>query len=65
MKNLTPERNLVKTLELIDLCFTLKEAFLKQQHPQATPEKIRELIYQGILTRKKKQWTLQETSLTR
>jgi hypothetical protein len=65
MKDLTPERNLVKTLELIDLCFTLKEAFLKQQYPQESPEKIRELIYQGILSRKKNQWTLPETSLTR
>lgn len=64
MKNLTPEQNLVKTLELIDLCFKLKEAFLKQQYPQASPEKIWELIYQGILSRKKKQWTLPETSLT-
>ena len=49
MKDLTPEKNLVKTLELIDLCFTLKEAFLKQQYSQASPEKIRELIYQGII----------------
>jgi hypothetical protein len=65
MKDLTPEKNLVMTLELIDLCFKLKEAFLKQQYPQASAEKIRELIYQGILSRKEKQWTLPETSLTR
>jgi hypothetical protein len=57
--------NLARTLELIDLCFKLKEAYLKQQNPQAPPEKIRELIYQGILSRKQKQWTSPETSLTR
>jgi hypothetical protein len=57
-------RNLARTLELIDLCFNLKEAYLKQQHPQASPEKIRELIYHGILSRKEKQWTSPEISLT-
>jgi len=50
------ESNLARTIELIDLCFKLKEAYLRQQHPEATPEKIRELINQGILARKEQQW---------
>ena len=57
-------RNLARTLELIDLCFNLKEAYLRQQHPQAPPKEIRELIYRGILSRKEKQWTSPEISLT-
>jgi len=65
MQDLTSERNLVRTLELIDLCFKLKEAYMKQRHPQASPEKIREQIYQEILSRKEKQWTSPETSSTR
>ena len=65
MKGLTPERNLARTFELIDLCFKLKEAYLKQQYPQASPEEIAQMIYQGILSRKEKQWTLRETFLTR
>jgi hypothetical protein len=59
----TLEKNLARTFELIDLCFKLKEAYYVKQYPQATPEKIRELIYQDILSRKEKQWTLPETSL--
>ncbi len=49
--------NLAKTIELIDLCFKLKEAYFRQRYAEASPEKIRKLIYQGILTRKEKQWT--------
>ena len=62
---LTPERNLARTLELIDVCFKLKESYLKQQYPQASPEKITEMIYQAILLRKESQWTLPETFFTR
>ncbi len=50
------EKNLTRTIELIDLCFTLKEAYLKSQYPKATPGKIRALIYQGIAARKAKKW---------
>ena len=56
------EKNFVKTFELIDMCFKLKEAYVKQQYSHALPEKIRELIYGGILARKEKQWTSPETS---
>jgi hypothetical protein len=55
------KKNLSKTLELIDLCFKLKESYLMQQHPQATTEEIRELIYQDILKRKERQWTSPRT----
>ena len=60
---MTLENNLSRTLELIDLCFRLKEAYIRQLQPQASPEKIRELIYQGIRARKEKQWTSPEIFL--
>ncbi len=50
------ERNLARTIELIDLCFRLKEAHLRREHPEASPEKIRDLINRGILARKEQQW---------
>jgi hypothetical protein len=50
------ENNLARTIDLIDLCFKLKEAYLRQQHPEASPEKIRDLINRGILARKEQQW---------
>ena len=58
------ERNLAKTIELIDLCFKLKEAYLKRQHPEASPEKIRDLINRGILARKEQQWASPEICST-
>ena len=54
------ENNLARTIELIDLCFKLKEAYLRRQHPEASPEKIRDLIDQGILARKEQQWASPE-----
>ena len=54
------EDNLARTIELIDLCFRLKEAYLRQQHPEASPEKIRDLIDRGILARKERQWARPE-----
>ena len=58
------ENNLARTIELIDLCFKLKEAYLMRQHPEASPEKIRDLINRGILTRKEQQWASPEICLT-
>jgi len=49
-------RNLAKTLELIDACFNLKEAYLKRPHPEASQQDINNMIFQGILSRKEKQW---------
>jgi len=53
-------RNLDKTLGLIDACFTLKEAWLKQQHPGLSESEIRRRIYRGIVARKERQWTSQQ-----
>ena len=64
MAEMMNENNLARTLELIDLCFKLKEAYLKQQHPKASPAKIRERIEQGILARKERQWASRKTSST-
>ena len=61
MNTTDAKKNLSKTLELIDLCFKLKESYFKKQHPQATTEEIRELIYQDILKRKERQWTSPRT----
>ena len=58
------ENNLARTIELIDLCFKLKEAYLRQQHPEASPEKIRDLIDRGVLARKERQWALPEICST-
>jgi hypothetical protein len=61
MKNTTIEKNLSRTLELIDLSFRLKEAYFRLLYPEASTERIQKLIYQGILARKEKQWTLPES----
>ena len=55
--------NLSKTLEIIDTCFNLKEAYLKQKYPHFSQDEIADMVYQGILLRKKNQWKLQKTSL--
>jgi len=49
-------KNLAKSLELIDVCFNLKEAYLKQVYPGASQQDIDSMIFQGILSRKKRQW---------
>jgi hypothetical protein len=64
MQKATLEKNLARTLELIDLCFRLKEAYFRQEHPGASPKKISKLIYQGILVRKEKQWMLPKSCST-
>lgn len=56
------QQNLSRTLELIDLCFNLKQAYLRTKHPNATDSEIEELIYRGILTRKTNQWKSQKAS---
>ena len=55
--------NLSKTLEIIDTCFNLKEAYLKQKYPHSSQDEIADMVYQGILSRKNNQWKLQKTSL--
>ena len=52
------EQNLRKSLEIIDVCFNLKEAYLKQRHPRASQRTITQMIYRDILHRKERQWKL-------
>lgn len=49
--------NLRKTAELINIVFTLKLAWLKGQHPEWDETELQGAIYQGILSRKERQWT--------
>jgi hypothetical protein len=64
MEKATLEKNLARTIELIDLCFRLKDAYFRQEHPEASSEKIRKMIDKGILVRKEKQWTSLKTCST-
>ncbi len=57
------QKNFSKSLELIDICFNLEEAYLKKIHPQASQKDINNIIFQGILSRKKRQWRLQKALL--
>lgn len=59
-KSTMSENNLARTIELIDLCFRLKEAYLRRLHPEASSEEIRDLIDRGILARKEQQWASPE-----
>lgn len=52
------QRNLFRTIELINLCFTLKSAYLRTQHPEASERDIRRMINAGIVRRKEAQWKL-------
>jgi len=56
--------NLNKTLQIIDLCFNLKEAYFRQKYPQISDTEIREMIYQDILARKEKLWKSEKACLT-
>ncbi len=56
--------NLNKTLQIIDLCFNLKEAYFRQKYPQKSDTEIREMIYQDILARKEKLWKSEKACLT-
>ena len=48
--------NLFKTLELTDLSFTLKKAYLKSRFTDETEKEIRKRIFESLLIRKEKQW---------
>jgi len=50
------KKNLAKTLELIEICFNLKQAYLSKIYPEASQQDIKDMIYKGILLRKKRQW---------
>jgi len=50
------QKNLAKTLELIEVCFNLKQAYLEKRYPEASQQDIKDMIYKGILSRKGRQW---------
>jgi hypothetical protein len=70
-KEITPslneiyKKNLIKSLEIIDLCFNLKEAYFQQVFPHASHSDINNMIFQDIITRKEKEWKSQKVSLKR
>jgi len=57
------QKNLAKSLELIEVCFTLKQAYLKNKYPEAAQQDIKDMIYRGILSRKKRLWKSPKASL--
>ena len=59
------QNNFAKTLELIDTCFTLKEAYFRHRYPARSRQEIMELLYQDILERKERQWRSQKDFLKR
>ncbi|HBE04220.1 MAG TPA: hypothetical protein DC049_17350 [Spirochaetia bacterium] len=56
-------KNLAKTLEIIDTVFTLKAAWLEKTHPQWSCSDVKKEIYQGIIRRKEEQWKSQKAFL--
>ncbi len=56
-------KNLNKMMQIIDTCFDLKEACLRQRYPNASQSEISGMIYQGILNRKDAQWKSQKNFL--
>ncbi len=57
------QKNLAKSLELIEVCFDLKEAYLKTKYPEASQQDIKDMIYKGILLRKERQCKSLKVSL--
>jgi hypothetical protein len=53
------EKKLKKTCEIIDTCFTLKEAYIKSINPSCSQKEIEQIIYDEILQRKEDQWKSQ------
>ena len=56
--------NLEKTLELINTVFALKLAWIRTRHPDWNEDQLQDAIYQGILSRKERQWTSPPESST-
>jgi hypothetical protein len=46
----------LKTLELTDLSFTLKKAYLNSRFPAESEEEIRRRIFNTLVRRKENQW---------
>ena len=56
------QKNLARMVELVNLCFTLKAAWLRRLHPEAGAHDIRRMIAEGILRRKEAAWTSAHSS---
>ncbi len=50
--------NLIKTLELSEAGRILKKAFLRHQHPNASPQDFDEILINDILSRKNRSWQI-------
>jgi hypothetical protein len=55
-------RNLLKTFELIQTSFDLKEAYYRKRFPAESPAEIRDRIHREIIDRKQRQWKSQAAS---
>ncbi len=56
-------KNLFKILELIDLTFTLKKAYLKVRFPVINDIEIESMVFKKIAKRKEAQWKSAKASL--
>ena len=56
-------KNLFKTLELVELSFTLKEAYLKSRFTDQSEEEIRKSLFNDLVRRKEKQWKSEKAFL--
>lgn len=52
----TAEHNLIVWQELVDLTITLKQAWLRRQHPDLTDDELTALVYQEICADKEAAW---------
>ncbi|MFC1504764.1 hypothetical protein ACFL6D_05040 [Spirochaetota bacterium] len=49
-------QNFKKTMEIIDLCYTLKAAYIKKTNPGLSNKEVEHEIYKGIIRRKEEAW---------
>lgn len=52
----TAEHNLIVWQELVDLTITLKQAWLRRQHPDLSDDELTALVYQEICADKEAAW---------
>jgi hypothetical protein len=50
-------RNLWRSAELLTLCCTLQEAYLRTRFPDATAADLRRRVWQNIIAAKEQAWT--------
>ena len=49
-------KNLYKTLELLDLCYSLKKEYFKSRFPEKTEREIEKELFKALVERKEAQW---------